>query len=446
MIDLENIPSNAGVYKFKDEKGKLLYVGKAINLKNRVSSYFKAGESLTSKTQALVSRISDAEFILVDTEVEALLLEAELIKKYRPPYNISLKDDKFYRFIKIIKDKNGIYSVTTTRKQKENNDNNNEIYFGPFPEGSSINLILKTLRKIFPYRDCSQTKFSRYQKIHRPCLYGKIGICSAPCLGDAHISINNENIKKLMDYLKGDRKQIFNRIKKEMEEAAKNLEFEKAAYLRDQIHSYEYISAQKHDIEGILENPNLVADISLDALRYLVIELEEKRILKQKQGRDLSDFRIEVYDISNFQGNFAVGAMVVLTGGAIDKKEYKKFKIKTLNTPNDFAMMQEMVSRRFKNYWKKPDLIIIDGGKGQLSSVLEVLKEKSINIPTVGLAKKLEQIIHFDKTKKEFVIIELGKKHKGLQILMKGRDEAHRFGISYYRKLHRESITKLTHK
>ena len=442
----KELPENPGVYIYRDKNKKILYVGKAVNLRNRVGSYFQKTELLGSKTQALVEKIADIDHINVDNEIEALLLEADLIKHHRPPYNIMLKDDKFYKYIKISSDeyvnpkdesktKYKISKISTSRKTE---DDPKAKYFGPYPDSGSIAIILKTLRKIFPYRDCSMSKFTRYQKAKRPCLYGYIGVCSAPCQSIESIEVNNANIQKLKEYLEGDRKKLFNEIEKDMKEAAKEHQYEKAAILRDQLISYKYLTQQKRNAREYIEKPNLIEEYPYDSIIDLKNELEKNTDFKFKIN-DWRDFRIEVFDISNFQGTNAVGAMVVLTGGISDKSEYKKFKIQTKHTPDDFAMMDEMLKRRLSHTtWPTPDLIVVDGGKGQLSTALKILAEKNINIPMIGLAKRLEEIVFYDG--KDFLMIQLANNSKGLNLLKKGRDEAHRFGITYYRSLHRKSL------
>lgn len=461
-VDLKSqyssLPETPGVYIYRNDKNRVLYVGKAINLKNRVSSYFQKTELLGSKTKALVDRIVKIEHIKVQNEIEALLLEADLIKRYRPPYNIELKDDKYYKYIVIEKkDRVGrkkfetetkpndpqpedAWTISTSRKEEENTTQNE--YFGPFPDGGSVNIILKALRKVFPYRDCSNAKFTRYKKAGRPCLYGHIGVCPAPCQSTTAIQINNENIKKFKEYLNGDRKKLFQAIEREMKMLSKNHEFEKAAQLRDQLISYQYLTQEKRNIREYIETPTLIDDEGASSQKDLIDKLNETNLLNLTITNP-STFRIEIFDISNFQGSNAVGSMTVLIGGISAKGEYRKFKIRSKDTPDDFAMMQEMLTRRFSETnikkWGLPDLIVIDGGKGQLSSALEVLDSKGIKIPTIGLAKKFEEIV-IQKPNGDFEIIDIPNNTKAIRLLQKGRDEAHRFGITYYRKLHRKSI------
>lgn len=455
MIDINQyeIPDNPGVYIFRNQKNRVIYVGKAINLKNRVKSYFQRFEALAPKTQALVEKIDKLEFIKVENEIEALLLEADLIKRYKPPYNISLKDDKFYKYIKIESDKlalpdridrteeeKSLLTITTTRKMRDDKAQ----YFGPFPEGSSVNLIIKSLRRIFPYRDCSTQKFNRYKKAGRPCLYGHIGLCPAPCQSVEAGDINNENVRKIAEYLKGNKKRLFQTLEKEMKDAAKRHDFEAAAYLRDQINSYNYLTQQKRDVKEYISTPNLIEDRAEKGLQALIgiLEVDAGFLF---DPYDVETFRIEVFDISNIQGSNAVGSMVVLTGGSPDKKEYRRFKIQTKDTPDDFHMMQEMLRRRLKRInmeddskWLNPHLIVIDGGKGQLSSAIEILEEYKVDIPIIGLAKREEEIVI--KAPNEFKIMKLPDNSEALNILKRGRDEAHRFGITYYRKLHRKNM------
>lgn len=434
----KTLPEVPGVYIFRNKSKKVIYVGKAINLKNRVSSYFLNKHLLDPKTAALVTKIESVEHIEVKNEIEALLLESELIKRYKPPYNINLKDDKFYKYIYI--DNESPKKIGTTRRIS----NKKNKYFGPFPESTSIFIILKTLRKIFPYRDCSQSKFNRYKNAKRPCLYGHIGLCAAPCQGEIEVKKNDENIKKISEYLSGNRKALFNKIEKEMKIASKNLEFEKAAYLRDQVASYNYLTQEIGNIREYIEVPNTVEIKNTEGVVELIRVLQEKANLSFNPNIGAADFRIETYDISNIQGKNAVGAMVVTIGGATDKTEYRRFKIRTKDTPDDFTMMKEILTRRFsrkkdQQKWEDPNLIVIDGGKGQLSHAIQALQKTNKQFPIIGLAKREEEIIYINQNG-DFEVLKLKASSIALNILKKGRDEAHRFGITYYRKLHRKAL------
>ncbi len=444
MFDISNLPESPGVYIYKDHTKKVLYVGKAVNLKNRVKSYFQNIEALSPKTQAMISKIADIEHINVENEIEALLLEADLIKRYRPPYNITLKDDKFYKYIKIGKNKlptpdgesKTISKIVTSRKKTKEGE-----YFGPYPESNSILVITKTLRKIFPYRDCSTQKFTRYQKTKRPCLYGHLGLCPAPCQGGEAITENNINIKKIQEYLSGKRSLMFKQLEREMKELSKNHEYEKAAVIRDQINSYNYLTQTKNNVNEYLKNPDLIHNKGSDAVTKLLTELE-KSFKLQFTNTDTETFRIETYDISNMSGKSAIGAMAVTTGGVPDKSEYRKFRIKTKDTPDDFFMLQEILKRRFnrigESEWESPDLIVIDGGKGQLSSAIEAIESKDIKIPIISLAKKEELIFYYDG--KEFQYINLDINNPALKLVIIGRDEVHRFGIAYHRQLRMKNL------
>ncbi len=452
----KELPTSPGVYIFKDKDKKVLYVGKAINLLNRASSYFQNTNNLTPKTRALMEKVETINFVVVENELEALLVEAELIKRYKPPYNINLKDDKFYKYIKIEKDR-----ITTSRKSE---NKNGVEYFGPYPDGQNITRILKFLRKVFPYRDCTNGKFSKYKKLGKPCLYGHIGLCPAPCIDNKVEGLNStkqnqENIQRIKEYLRGDRKKVFRKLEKEMFEASKNQEYEKASILRDQLFSYEYLTQPTHLVGEYIEQPNFLEDQRLEGLKELIEILHKENLCNltndkiPQSKKEFKKYRIETYDISNFQGKYAVGSMVVTIGGFADKTKYRRFKIKSKNTPDDFKMMSEVLERRFNENnvkkWGIPDLIVIDGGKGQLSSVIDVLEYKQINIPVISLAKRFEEIIipvcnnrvkNLNKTGGIYETVRLNKDSNALKIIIIGRDEAHRFAISYYRKLHRKGL------
>lgn len=430
---IKHLPENPGVYLFRNDANRVLYVGKAINLKNRVSSYFQKYDALAPKTKSLVSKVAKIEHIKVENEIEALLLEADLIKRYRPPFNISLKDDKFYVFIKISKDSTSTRKIGTSRRSSEEKSK----YFGPYPEGSSVKILLQYLRKIFPYRDCSVQKFNTYKHRKRPCLYGYIGACTAPCQGN--IRSNEKNISQIEKYLKGERKIVLNNLKKEMTIASKAQKYEEAAIIRDQIASFEYVQQTTINVKEYLSDPSLVDDKRLQALTEL-IKILESHNLPVNTNKILTKFRIETYDISNFQGKNPVGSMIVFTGGAPDKKEYRRFHINTKNTPDDFAMMQEMLSRRIKNKWPIPDLIVIDGGKGQLNAALAVIVNSKFKCPLIALAKKYEEIYYDDG--KEIKKILLPSDSMALKLLQQTRDEAHRFAINFYRKKHSKNLLK----
>lgn len=409
FFDRSRVPHKPGIYIYKDCKGKILYVGKAIDLYHRVSSYFSGSHD--PKTTNLVSEISDLETIIVESELEALILEANLIKKYLPPYNIKLTDDKDYLYIKITKEE--YPQISVARKQDLSDAKE---YFGPFPSGRTVRETLKKLRRIFPW--CSNPKGKR------PCFYYHLNLCAGPCAGKIEKETYNKIIKTFSKFMQGKSNEVLEDYEKEMKTLVSNLEFEKAEQLKKTINGLKYL-LQSNNTSVYLENPNFIEDQTKKALENL------KYVLKL----DVIPERIECFDISNIIGKEAVGSMVVLTNGEIDKKWYRKFKIKTSGKPNDVLMMKEIIERRIKHdEWPKPDLILVDGGKGQVGAVIKGIGDKW-KIPIFGLAKRMEWIIASD-----YSIIKLSRSSFALKILQKIRDEAHRFAIAYHRKLRTNSF------
>jgi len=431
------LPESPGVYIYKNKEGNVIYVGKAVNLKRRVSSYFKNKNLLDAKSLRLIESTNSIDYILVESEVEALLLEADLVKKYMPKYNITLKDDKNFKYIQIRKDKfkdgKSIHRLLTARKGQDPRSE----YLGPFPYGDSVNVIMKSLRRIFPYRDCSVSKFLRYKKLSRPCLYGYTEVCPAPCVDEGAITYNNENVKKFKRFISGNKKKLINTIKEDMDKEASRLNYEVAAKLRDQIKKLKALSfSSKSVTKEYIENPNFLIHKSREDVKEL-----KKVVSTFFPTLDRLE-RIEFYDISNISGKNAVGSMVVNKHGLIDRSQYRRFRIKSTSKPNDPEMMQEVVLRRIKRTdWESPDLIALDGGKGQLSVVREALTEESIQIPLLALAKKKESLIYCDPKRGTFEEITLPKSNRGLQLLIRLRDEAHRFAIEYHRKLRIKKLT-----
>jgi excinuclease ABC subunit C len=417
---VNELPDKPGIYIYRDTEKRIIYVGKAINLKNRVKSYFQSTEKLGPKTAALVANINNLEYVEVESEIEALLLEAETIKRYRPRYNIVLKDDKSYLYIKISTNED-IPRISTARRENLPG----VTYFGPFPSALTAKNVLKTIRKIFPYRSCKTLPKT-------PCLFYHIKLCPAPCVE----YISKEHYQQVVDqiilFLKGKRKLLEKEIEKKIQHASDELRFEDAARLKKQLDDMRYITQGFRRPEDYMENPNLQEDERQRTLEELKFALKEHLVLPALPQR------IECYDISNTQGKQAVGAMVVFTNAEPDKREYRKFKIKTKDTPDDFSMMREVLRRRFNNDWALPDLIVIDGGKGQLQVAHEVLAELGLNLPVISLAKRLEEI--FVKTGNEFVSIQLPRNAKSLRMLQYLRDEAHRFGITFHRSLRAKKL------
>jgi excinuclease ABC subunit C len=431
---VNNLPRTPGIYKFFDLEGEVIYVGKAKDLRSRVRSYFQGNLDPASKTFALVSKISDVSYIEALSELEALILEAELIKQYQPKYNIALKDDKSYLYIvirneRLTKDgrKMMIPKVLTARKP---DIWDKDIVFGPYPDGRTAKYIVKTIRRIFPYRDCSQAKFTSYHKENRPCLYGDIGLCSAPCTDSVSVEDYRRQVERIRRFLSGDSVRIIKSLNREMNSAAKEEKFEKAAEIRDVIKKYDYIRQSFRTANKYIENPYLVEDTINRSLEELTNNIA---ILHQLP------LRIECYDISNISGKEAVGSMVVATDGRIDKSQYRKFKIKLKNEPDDFRMMKEVLFRRLRNDWPLPDLIVLDGGKGQVSAGAEILEKAGSDIPVIGLAKRFETIVYLNEG--EFTETVLSRDNEGLKLLQRLRDEAHRFAQRYHHELRMRKIS-----
>jgi len=425
---VNSLPHVPGVYLYKDLDGKIIYVGKAKNLRNRVKSYFvKDTLQMWSKTQSLVEKIVDMDYIESFSELEALILEAELIRKHRPKYNIALKDDKSYLYI-VIRTENNVPKVITARRSDLLP---RDATFGPYPEATTAKYIVRAIRKIFPFRDCSSSKFKRYQKLHKPCLYGYIGLCQAPCIDAISPAQYKQDINRIRKLLSGKSMALLNSLKREMDTAAKNENYERAAEYRDILHKFDYIRQQSQKAEAFIENPYLVDEViakSLDALVQTIPALSKVPT------------RIECYDISNISGKEAVGSMVVATAGRIDKSEYKRFKIKFKTEPDDFDMLREVLTRRFNNAnWPEPDLLVIDGGKGQVSAVREVLTTLQLEVPLIGLAKRFETIVFYHNG--DFQEVNLDKDSEGLKLLQRLRDEAHRFAQKYHHLLRLKKLT-----
>jgi excinuclease ABC subunit C len=407
------LPTYSGVYLFLDEKSNVIYVGKAKNLKKRVASYFTA-KNLGEKTRTLVLQISKIKFIEVSSEVEAFLLEEKLIKKYRPKYNIKLLDGKQYPSIKItIKD---TYPKVLFIRKQDTADGS--LYFGPYTNTLSLRTVLKILRRIFPYQNIVNHS-------NKLCLYYHLGLC--PCPSVTHDPNYKKTIAHIVDFLNGNTKKVIKDLEKERNVFSKNENFEEAQKLQQKIDSINLITSHVYQPFEYEFNPNLRSDVVENELNELKKILNENGVL----ASDLN--RIECYDISNTSGLNATGSMVVFTNGEKDSASYRRFKIKKFynNKPDDFAMMQEVLERRLSHAkWPTPSLIVVDGGKGQVSAVKETLEQMQLNIPLVGLAKREETII--TSALKE---IKLPKTSKSLHLVMRLRDEAHRFAITYHRKL-----------
>ena len=521
----ENLPKKPGVYIMKNADGEIIYIGKAKNLLNRVRSYFR--EKLDRpKTQILMSHFDSLEYILTNSEKEALILEANLIKKHHPRYNIQLKDDKRYPYVKITDEK--FPRLVITR-----NITKNGVYYGPFTDVGSVKRTVKFLKSLFKIRTC--------RNMNGPCLNSQIDLCYAPCDGNITEEEYGEIINKIDLFFQGKYSVIVKNLKKEMREAAENEEYEKAAVLRDQIASIEEIMEKQfvdladddldQDVIAIakgkldiyvvimpIRNGKITGrdDFLMSGSEYdstseilssfikqyydydrhvpkqiiLSEEIDDKELFeewlsdlrgnkvhikipqkgvklrlvkmaeknaeiikhqKKKLENSLIELKkylklekvprvIEGYDISNISGKFAVGSKVSFKDAKPNKKMYKHFKMETPG-PNDFAMMKELLTRRLKliETDPEPDLIVIDGGKGQLGMACGVLDELNLShIPIIGLAKEFEEI-YLPNSKRPIII---PKNNRALHLLQQVRDESHRFAITYHRKLRSKNISQ----
>lgn len=428
-MEPKNLPDRPGVYLFKNSLEKVIYVGKAKSLKKRVESYFKDRSILEPKTRKMMERAKTVEFIETESEIEALLLEVDLIKRLKPRYNIELKDDKAYQYIVLESFEENPYQRVCTCRRILNPRNT---YFGPFPSGKIVYEVLRLLRHAFLYRDCSETKFERHRRKNQNCLYGKISLCSSPCVGNISKEVYRKNITALKDFLLGRKKKLVRELEKKMKETSLNQDFETAASFRNQLRGIEYITQHFRSTDDYLVNPNLKEEIKDFELSELAAAL-----FGEKSKKSLRNSRIEAYDVSNVSGKFATGSMVVFDDGEKDKRQYRRFKVEKVPKPDDTGMISEIIGRRFSkvgvakvddSFSKIPDLILVDGGIAQLNAVRAVLRNINLDIPVFGLAKKQEKIVLIDRE------IKLPKESKALNLIRRIRDEAHRFALSYHRK------------
>lgn len=546
---INNLPKSPGVYLYKNKNGKVIYVGKAVNLRNRVKSYFQSNKPQDAKTVALVKNVFDVEYIVTDTEAEALILEDTLIKKYKPRYNIMLRDDKTYPFIRITNE--DYPRIFSTRRVVRDGSK----YFGPYADVKSMKRLIKLVRSIFKLRSCKlklndeaikQGKF-------KICLDYQIGKCYGPCEGLISRNEYLENVKNAISFINGKTRAVEQELLSKMEQAAEELRFEQAAYYRNQYLTLkEYTEHQKivttelidRDVFGFASEDNYACvlvfniregkligkrhfvmknnidssfqDILQAGIERLYLETEfipdeillpfelyetqfiveylkarknkkveivvpklgdKKKLvnlanenaqfqlreyllaLRKKDAelpkmlleiqRDLHlrkpPRRIECFDNSHIQGTDYVSSLVVFKDGKPNKSEYRKFKIKTVSQNDDFAAMREAVLRRYTRLLDEgkdlPDLIVIDGGKGQLNEAVSVLKELNIydKVEVISIAKRLEEIFYPEQSES----LILPRSSLALQLIQKIRDEAHRFALTYHRKL-REKRTLTT--
>jgi len=411
-VDLTSIPTTPGIYIYRNLAGEIIYVGKAINLKKRVSQYFQRDDALGPKTKTLVSQIASIETKSVGSEIEALILESALIKKHHPKYNSMLKDDRSYQYICITREViPRIYTVF-----QSNTPDNVDLY-GPFPNGTAVKSLLKTIRHIFPYYGKKKHPATR-------CLYCHLGICPGP---QPDPVLYRQNIGKIKKILSGHFKTLQRQLKKEMDVASKENNFESALQLRNQLQSINYVVSGWHNLNNLFEQVNLPEDRSSSAI------LELQTTLRSYLSVDKIN-RLECYDISQMGTKHFVGAMTVWQNGHLAPGEYRKFKINTKVTADDQYMIKEILYRRLQHpEWQFPDLIIVDGGKPQVASATSIT-----DLPVIGLAKKFETIVL--KPDNDFIEINLPKNSRALLLLESLRNEAHRFANRYRKELMAKSI------
>ena len=413
---LKELPNQPGVYLYKDAQGTIIYIGKAAVLKNRVRQYFQKSRPLDAKTTALVADIASIDWITVESEADALFLEAELVRRYQPKYNILLRDDKSTVYVRIDY-KSDYPSVTLTRRPLDDGAE----YFGPYFSAFAVKKALHFLRKAFPYSTHTRTIPKR------ACLQYQLGLC--PGLEEHKTSLADyrANLRKLMQYLRGERVKLIKQIESEMKASAKAKNFEQAAALRNQLFALKGLSKQ------IVFSDKEFLDISKDeAIADLAKLLGLERIPR----------RIEGYDISHMSGTDTVASMVVFINGLPAKTEYRKFKLRIPGN-DDFAHMREVLTRRLSAkhtaQWDMPDLILIDGGKGQVSAAQTTMRSAGYDIPMIGLAKREEEIII--PSDGQYKVVLLGRGSHIVKLLQRIRDESHRFAVSYHTVLKRQRQT-----
>jgi len=410
---IKKAPKTPGVYFFEDSSGTLIYIGKASNLKNRLSSYFVKNAQLYGAKESLIENIHKIYWQTCESEAEALILEANLIKKFQPQYNVLMRDDKTYFYVAINKE---IFPKIKLihRSQAENNIK----LIGPFTDGKAIKQTLKFLRKALPYCTCSK-------KHKRPCLNYQIGKCAGICCIESNSKYKfltqkptyRKNIKSIELILLGQKQAILKKLTRTMEKASQDKQYEKALVAKDQIYSLNNIFSHRKIFTDEGQTIKRISDLG----ELLKIPIP---------------FRIEGYDISNISGTHAVGSMVVFLNGQPDKSEYKKFKIKNIKGANDVWMLKETLSRRLNHpEWKLPDLILIDGGRAQLNIARLALSQAKKEIHVISLAKKEEVIFT------PYKCIMLNRYSSALQLLQHVRDEAHRFALNYHRNLRKRQLT-----
>lgn len=424
------LPVGPGVYLFHGREREVLYVGKSTNVRERVKSHLLAkGE----KSLLLLASVHKITSIPVRYELEALLLEAELIKKYLPRFNSRAKDDKHPLYIKITAAEE-FPKVYTCRKET----NPSAVYFGPFPSSSITRRVLRDLREIFPF--CAQKKAGK-----KPCFYSHLGLCR-PCPAIITNTRNaklrkdlkqeyRQNIRRLILVLSGKGKGLAGHLMREMNKAAKGENFEKASQIRDRLRALSYITTAYKPTGVYLENPNFLEDLRKLELNSL------ENLLRRFFGSLGFLARIEYLDVAHIAGEAATASLVVFLNGEPEKSLYRRFRIRTKKTKDDFSMMQEVVKRRFKHFkdWGRPNLLVVDGGKPQVSAAKSMLK--NISLPVVGFAKRFEEVVVHDG--KCFHIVRLKTGDPVLNLLRRLENEAHRFARAYHFKLRLKKVLEV---
>ncbi len=452
------LPQVPGVYLFKDEVGTVLYVGKATSLRDRVRSYFAKDIAITrnSGIERMVGTAVHVDHQTTPTELEALMLEARLIRQYKPRYNIRLRDDKSFVVIKI--DLAHPFPSVTIGREKELEDAlirrkrsregvrikqkvDNIEYYGPFTSAASVRAALKCIRTIWPFRDCTETKYNTYAALGHGCIYAALGLCTAPCVDAISVEDYRKNIDQIRSFLRGEKARVTQVVQQQMDAAAAGERYEEAARHRDRLYSlehFQYIIDTFRDASGTSRN--------------------------NYEFNPQTDIRIECYDISNNTGQFAVGSLVtgIVRDGKVtavsgkddarsrflfERDRYRKFKIRTVEGISDTDMLHEVLSRRFKRgkgktaHWSLPDLVIIDGGKGQLTVVQSERKaadlEKQVAVGTVAKGPTRKNVDLYGSDWDKFPEMS---KEGWQQVAEQLREEAHRFAITYYRSLHRKAL------
>lgn len=439
---INSLPDNPGIYIYKNKEGQIIYVGKAVNLSKRVKQYFQRDDAVGLKTPQLVAEINSIDTIQTHSEFDALLLEAKLIKEYQPRYNIISKDDKspLYVFIDIRKTLPTITVGRKTKKELSSNITDDQWYtFGPFQSAKTARNLLRSLRKIVPY--CTQK-----QRNGRACFYTHLGLCS-PCpsyiekldSGEEKNQLTNRyrhHIFRLRDILSGKSQSVILEMEQEMERLSSQHNYEEAASIRNQLLALRSLVAKRYDPAVYVQSDTLLEEIRDTEQKELL------QVLQQYIPTLTSLQRIECYDISNTQGTYATASMVVMTDGLIDKSQYRKFRMRTKEAPNDYAMIHETLSRRLRHTeWQLPNLIVIDGGKGQVKAAIRAQSQHNElrDIPIIGLAKREEEIIV--PVDDGWKVIRLAYSNTALHMLQKLRDEAHRFAKQYHTVLRSKSVT-----